>query len=71
MPLRRRFQNALEQVLAEKKISFDMPPAKFRQVSDRVFSEVRPPFFRRMYTWILENWETIFKVLMVVIPMFI
>lgn len=67
----RRFQTALERVLAEKKISFDMPAARFQQVSDRVFFELKPPFFKRMYDWILENWETVFKILMVVIPMFI
>lgn len=71
MLLKKRFRSALEQVLVEKKIAFDIPVGRFQQVSDRVFSEVRPPFFRRMYDWIIEHWDEILKVLMIVIPMFL
>jgi hypothetical protein len=66
---RRRFRTALERVLDEKKLAFAIPVTA--EIMDRVFDEVKPPFFRRMYQWILENWETIFKLLVVIVPMFL
>ena len=68
---RARFRQALETVLNEKQMALGVPGHRFSEFANKVYDEVRPPFFRRMCEWIKENWQTILSIILTIAPLFL